>query len=166
MTRLKLFFAFVFASFVALTIQAGDNVFTATPVTMAPGQTATINISLANTDEVNGIQFDIVLPEGIALVKDNNDRPIFTTTERTPEFSRMCKEIEKGRSRLMLFSYRAELVRGTDGVVLSMPVTCDGSIQPGNYTVRFIDVCLSLSGKSKEKVACEPGDFEAVVTVK
>ena len=163
---MKLIWTILLVVAVSTVSRAGDNVFSTIGVTSAPGQEAVINISLDNSDEVNGLQFDIVLPEGIALVKDNNDRPIFTTTERTPEFSRMCKEIEKGRSRLMLFSYRAELVRGTDGVVLSMPVTCDGSIQPGNYTVRFIGVCLSLSGKSKEKVACEPGDFEAVVTVK
>ena len=166
MTRLKLYFAFFFASFVALTIQAGDNVFSATPVTMAPGQSAIINISLANTDEVNGIQFDIVLPEGIALVKDNNGRPKFSTTERTPEFNVMCKDMEKGRSRLMSFSFRAELVRGNDGVVFSVPVTCDSSVKPGDYTVRFTGVCLSLSGKSKDKVSCEPDDFETVVTVK
>lgn len=166
MTRLRLFFAFVFASFVTLTIQAGDNVLSATAATMAPGQTATISINLVNTDEVNGIQFDIVLPEGIDLVKDNNGRPKFTTTERTSEFTVMCKDMEKGRSRLMSFSFRAELVRGTEGVVFSVPVTCDSSIQPGNYTVRFTDACLSLSGRSKKKVSCEPEDFETVVTVK
>ena len=166
MTRSRLLFAILFASLVSVSSWAGDNVFSANAVTFAPGQSAPINVELTNTDEVNGVQFNLQLPEGFSFVKDEEGKPTFTLGERISDFRVICKEMEKGRFRIMAFSFHATPVAGNQGVILSMTVTCDSTMPTGDYTVRFQDVHLSLTGKDNAKPSYDPADFETVITVK
>ena len=146
--------------------RAGDNLMSAVNVTAAPGQEAVIGIILDNADVVNGLQFDIVLPEGIQLVVDDKGSPLIVPTERTKGFSVICKNLEPGRYRMMSLSFQGSKVSGNSGMVLSVTLKCDASMKQGVSTVRFENVHLSYSNTELNKDLSNLPSFEAQVTLK
>ena len=129
MEKLKLIWTILFVAAFTTASYAGDNVFSAASATAAPGQEAVIDIMLNNADEVNGLQFDIVLPEGIQLVMDEKNNPLIAPSERAKGFSVICKAVEPGRYRLMSLSFQGSKVKGHVGVVLSITDKCDAAVK-------------------------------------
>ncbi|MBR6980183.1 MAG: hypothetical protein IKH88_10160 [Prevotella sp.] len=165
MEKMKLIWTILLVVAVSTVSRAGDNVFSTIGVTAAPGQEAVINISLDNSDEVNGLQFDIVLPEGIQLATDDHGSSLVVPTERTKGFSVMCKKVEPNRYRLMSLSFQGAKVKGNAGPVFSVTVKCDAAMKKGDCTIRFEEVHLSFVNTELNKTDSNLPSFEAKVTV-
>ena len=127
---------------------------------------AVIGISLDNANEVNGLQFDILLPEGIQLVMDGQGSPLITPTDRTEGFSVICKKLESNRYRLMSLSFQGAKVNGNAGLVLSMSVKCDAAMEKGDHKIRFEEVHVSYANTELNKTDSNLPTFETTVTVK
>lgn len=166
MEKLKLIWTILFVAAFTTVSYAGDNVFSAASATAAPGQEAVIDIMLNNADEVNGLQFDIVLPEGIQLVMDEKNNPLIAPSERAKGFSVICKAVEPGRYRLMSLSFQGSKVKGNEGVVLSITVKCDAAVKKGDNLVRFDEAHLSFANTELNKTDSILPSFETKVTVK
>ena len=154
---------FVFAS--NMVANASDNVLSASTTTMSAGSQSTIDVMLTNADEVNGLQFDIVLPEGITFAKDEKGNLKISVTERLKGYSVMCREVEKGRYRLMSMSFSASSVQDNEGAVLSIAIDCAPEVKKGAYVILFTDVHLSLAKKSNTASNDILNQFEATVKV-
>ena len=154
---------FVFAS--NMLVNASDNVLSASTTTMAAGSQSTIDVMLTNADEVNGLQFDIVLPEGITFVQNEKGNLKIEASERMKGYSVMCREVEKGRFRLMSMSFSASSVQDNEGTVLSFAIECAPDVKKGAYVIQFIDVHLSLAKKLNTANNDILNQFEAIVKV-
>lgn len=166
MEKLKLIWTILFVVAFSTVAHAGDSMFSASSATCAPGQEAVIGISLDNANEVNGLQFDILLPEGIQLVMDGQGSPLITPTDRTEGFSVICKKLESNRYRLMSLSFQGAKVNGNAGLVLSMSVKCDAAMEKGDHKILFEEVHVSYANTELNKTDSNLPTFETTVTVK
>ena len=166
MEKLKLIWTILFVVAFSTVAHADDSVFSASSATCAPGQEAVIGISLDNDNEVNGLQFDILLPEGIQLVMDGQGSPLITPTDRTEGFSVICKKLESNRYRLMSLSFQGAKVNGNAGLVLSMSVKCDAAMEKGDHKIHFEEVHVSYANTELNKTDSNLPTFETTVTVK
>lgn len=166
MEKLKLIWTILFVVAFSTVSRAGDNVMSAVNATAAPGQNAVITILLDNTNEVNGLQFDIVLPEGIQLPMDENGKPLIAPTERTEGFTVICKKLEPGRYRMMSLSFQGSRVKDNQGAVLSVTVNCDAALKKDAYIVRFEEVHVSFADKEVPRSDSNLPSFEAQVIMK
>ena len=166
MEKLKLIWTILFVVAFSTASRAGDNVFSASNATAAAGQEAVIDIMLDNVNEVNGLQFDIVLPEGIQLATNDQGSPLVVPTERTEGFSVICKKLEPNRYRMMSLSFAGAKVSGNAGLVLTVTVKCDAALKKGDRTILFDEVHLSFVDTALNKTDSKLPSFEAKVTVK
>lgn len=165
MKEIRLLWTILLVVAVSMVSRAGDNVLSAVDATVIPGQGTSIGILLNNSDVVNGLQFDIVLPEGFKLVNDEKGSPIFSGTERANGFSIVCKEVVPGKYRVMALSFSGARVKGNEGMVLSFSIDCDPSMKKGVHIIRFEEIHLSLVEKPVSEPDLGYPSFEAKVTV-
>ena len=98
--------------------------------TINPGKTSTLNIALSNPDaQYTAIQADLYLPDGIDLVKENDDYKY--SLSRVAESHSLSIGKKTGFYRLILSSSKSEVLSGTSGKVISLTVKADASLTEG-----------------------------------
>lgn len=93
---------------------------------IAPGDTKTISLSLNNSVALTALQGTIVLPEGLAIVP-NDDDELFTLADRTASHMLDGKAVEGGYM-FQLFSMKNKDFKGNEGVILTFDVVADESL--------------------------------------
>ncbi len=113
---------------------AGDRLMVAT-ITLDTDREATLTIEFDfTTDNLTGYQFDLVLPNGIATKKDNDDAPLFELGEGvyykshtvTASHLSLC-------DRFVCLSTSSQIFKKMIGVLLTIPISADTSIGNGIY---------------------------------
>lgn len=152
----KRYFFFLFAM-LPFTLMAITGVFQKTdvseisvsPITIHRGDTANIVISLSNPDETyNGFQMDLYLPEGISLCYEKNSGYFFELSNRLKKDrpSVVIKEQEKGRYRILVFSFNQVAIRGDSGPILTLPVVAKAKMKKGKYHGSLTDIIFNKEG--------------------
>ncbi len=99
----------------------------------------TLTISMKNEAPIRGFQFDIYLPEGISVVKNNGGRiKAMLCAERLPEYDQhdlTSLEQEGGAIRFLCSSRYDETFTGNDGGLLTLQVNISKDLEPGEYPV-------------------------------
>ncbi len=119
-----------------ITVFAGT--LTADDITMKPGDTKSLSVSLTNsTSGCYGVQFDMSLPDGFSLEKGSNGN-IF---EVMSDIS--CSTIDKGNGlyRFILYSSSLQELRG--GSLMSVNLKASNSLSLGNHSITLNNVVLS-----------------------
>lgn len=83
-------------------------------------------ISVENTDEITGIQFDITLPQGVTA--DNKGR----LTNRGENHSITINRLGSGAYRVIIYSSSNSRLQGQSGVVAYLPVLIPASFEEGS----------------------------------
>ena len=113
--------------------------------TINPEKTSTLNIALSNPDaQYTAIQADLYLPDGIDLVKENDDYKY--SLSRVAESHSLSIGKKTGFYRLILSSSKSEVLSGTSGKVISLTVKADASLTEGakEGSLKSIKVMLSI----------------------
>ena len=110
--------------------------------TINPGGTATLNLLLSNPDaEYTAIQADLYLPDGIDLVKENDDYKY--SLSRVAESHSLSIGKKTGFYRLILSSSKSEVLSGTSGKVISLTVKADANLSEGAKDGSLKDIKLA-----------------------
>ena len=135
-----------------ITAEAGD---------LSIGVTSTLTISLTNegSEIYNGFQFDLYLPDGITLAKDNNNSFIYQFTDRytSSGMSSSFRDLGKGWYRVICYSIKNVCITGNEGALMTLTLQAPEDLTPGERNGALSDVLLSrLDGKG---IDCEGSEF-------
>lgn len=136
------------------------------------GQQLTLSVKMKNTVGIQTVQFDLCLPEGVTVAKDEDGFDLIelsterTTAKKMDSFS--SSQVSGGSYRVLINSNRGYTFDGEDGEIALVTVTIDPEMQEGDYPIYLRDIVLvntSSEGYETEYVkstltvsAYTPGD--------
>lgn len=124
-----------------------DNTVYLEPVQGVAGGQVTLSVKMKNTVEVQGFQFDLVLPEGVTVATDEDGLPMAqlstarTTKQKTDYFN--CSFREDRSLRVLCGSLNGFTFNGNDGEVALVKVNIAEDLEEGDYPVILREVSLS-----------------------
>ena len=134
------------------------------------GAKQTLSVSLANTDEITGFQFDIKLPSGITVNTTLNDDdetvPDISLTERKKSKHQLsCAQQADGSYRVVVLSMSNQTFRDNDGPIVNISVTAASTLTSGSYTVdlKNIHIVPMVDGVQGDRI--DQPDYTGYVSV-
>ncbi len=119
-------------------------------------------IELKNENEITGVQFKLVLPEGISVALNNKQKLMVNKTERSSEHT-IGRSIETdGIYTILLHSTELDVFAGTEGSIVDITLDIDKDLAIGEYTVTLSDIVLS----TPDAVKIKPNDITGKINVK
>ena len=111
-------------------------------VTMKPGETSALNISLSSSiSGIYGIQFEVNLPEGFSLEKGSNDKIYEMLANQVDDIT--CNDRDLGNGTYRFFIYSSTLQELKGGSLMSLNLKADADKTLGNYSVSISNVAMS-----------------------
>lgn len=118
------------------------------PFAIAPGEEKEVSLQMFNTAEISAYQTDVVLPEGIEIVKDEDDFYLVEVSTRTTYKKHNTMEAEDqtdGSIRLMCASSKNAVFDGNEGEVAVITVKASSTLEPGVYNITLKNTILSTA---------------------
>ena len=118
-------------------------------------------------ENISGFQFDILLPQGVTIDKNSRGTAYAITfdaiSDRTSAeyHSIVSADQPDGSIRILCSSNSAELILGSDGTVLNIPLTIAEGIESGDYPIFFRNIVLS----TVDAVRLTSEDITMVMTI-
>ncbi len=129
--------------------------------TVLVGQDAVLPIEMKNEGEVCAIQFDLYLPDGVDVTKNDRDKYIFELTDRASDHSISSNLQADGAIRVMIVSFTNDIFSGNSGTVVNVPLTISADAVAGEYSVKIANINMT----SPAAVATKPADVTAKFTI-
>lgn len=137
-----------------------DNYLSIDAVNIKPGETKTISVGMTNTENIQGLQCNIELPEGLSFTtKANGKIDIANNADRGDGFTLSGNLQEDGSLTVAAVNFDGDTYYGNSGTIFTFKITADESMPVGEYEIKVRDIVLS-SG-----VAIKPSDTTGKVTV-
>ena len=114
------------------------------------GETFTLPVSLTNLDVFVGFQMDIVLPEGIAPVVNNNGKIAIKKTDRLEDSHSFSYNYIAASNtvKMVCTSLQAEDINGYEGELFSIDLRAADDMQTGDYDVALAGVKFTTSSSA------------------
>ena len=131
-----------------------DDVITIEDMTMSSGDKGEIVINLENkTSDFAAYQIDITLPVGVSIVKDKKGVYMVTSTERYDESGQLGINLIEGNTyRVVLYNVANNVISGTSGALLKIPVTIAEKLVDGEYEVNYSNIIFTEVGGNQLKL--------------
>ena len=128
-------------------VTAIDNTVYIEPTTATIGSTALLSVKMKNTVEVEGLQFTLVLPEGVSVVTEPDTAVCISSarTDSTSVYGLLKAVHDDGSLTVLAASHERKPFTGNDGEVLTITVRVAKGTVPGTYPVYLRDIALSDS---------------------
>lgn len=141
-----------------------DNGFAIDDFTIAANGEATIQIKMNNDVTFSGFQFDLELPEGVSIKRNDQNKLIMAATNRlkvddgfgeyTPTHTVECSLQPSGAYRVMVYSGSSASIQGTSGTaVLRTQLVASDQVATGNFTPKFTNIVMSQADETQYKPA-------------
>lgn len=145
----------------------GSNIITAEILALHAGETGILNINMTNEDDICSFQFNIKLPDGISIVKENNEEgenveSIKLTERKQSTHNLSFKETKDSGYFLIAYSLSNSTFRNNDGAIVSMKVKSDTNMADGKYGIVISNVLMVTPVEKK----FEQEDHSCVLTIK
>ncbi len=125
-----------------------DTVYTSS-MTVNAGETFSLPVGLINANTFVGFQMDIVLPQGITPVFDEEESIEPTKTKRLGSHTFSCNYIEESSTvKLVCTSMRSENIKGSSGDLFTIDLQAAEDIDAGNYDIILANVRFSTSSSA------------------
>ena len=134
------------------------------------GAKQTLSVSLANTDEITGFQFDIKLPSGITVNTTLNDDdetvPDISLSERKKSKHQLsCAMQTDGSYRIVVLSMSNQTFRDNDGAIVNLSVTASSTMTSGSYAVEMTNIHIVPMADGVQGDRIDQPDYTAYVDV-
>ena len=123
-----------------------------TEATMAQsGAEATLTIHLKNAQAATAYSFDLQLPEGISIVKDNNGDYQYTLSNRHNGHAETLNyQAGTGIYSFAVLSLQTKQISGNEGAIWTLKLKVADNLSNGDYAVKILNAKYSLtSGSAK-----------------
>lgn len=146
-------------------ISAMDNVIYIGNVTGSAGGQLTLSVKMKNTAVIQGFGFDLYLPDGVTVAKDEDGFNLVTlSTERTTEKKTNYFDsniMADGALRVLASSTGGYTIDGTDGEVVQVTLALDRDMEEGEYPI--VLKAISLAGN--DAVGYEMAMVKSTLTI-
>lgn len=141
---MKKLIVYIMCLFACAFAHADDTVYI-TNLTAGAGNEVTLSIRLRNAQPTCGIQFDIVLPEGVSAVTDANGQCTASLASRTTaqKHTLMCAPQKDGTVRVLCYSLTNAAFSLTDGEVLNLKLKVASTVSSGVRSITLRNIILS-----------------------
>lgn len=115
------------------------------------GYTADLAISMSNKNTFTAYQFDLELPAGITIAKDDNNNYVTTKGNRYTDDSQQISVESLGNNtfRIISVSLKNGVINGSEGVLLSVSLKVDPKMSEGKYDASIKNIILTTSDETK-----------------
>lgn len=124
-----------------------DNVIYLNKVEVPAGNQLVLSFKMKNSAPIRGFQFDLQLPDGVTVAKNNKGRIIASLSSgRLPEDDEhtLTSTVEAGGAvRFLCGSLYDETFMGTDGEILTVTVNVSDDMAEGDYPVILRNIKLT-----------------------
>ena len=141
--------------------QSGNSLITAQANQLVAGGSASLVFSLSNEgdNQYNGFQFDLFLPGGITLVKDEANNFVCQFSDRYNDtgMSSSVRDLGNGRYRVICYSLNNVCITGHEGPLFTLTMKAPDEWVKGDMVGKLTEVVLSkVEGIADD---CEVSDF-------
>ena len=142
--------------------QALNNTLAITNAEVCKGRQITLPVNMNNTESITAIQFDLTLPAGVSIAKNNQGKYIVEKTERCAEHTlSVSKPGEANVYKVLLYILPVENITGNEGSVVNVTLDTSGEMTEGEYEVLISNINLTTSDEKK----ITPADVTCKLTV-
>ena len=117
------------------------------------GQQTTLPIYMKNENTIAGIQFDLVLPDGVTIATDDEGELVGKMASRGSKLSLMGNRLDDGTYRFIALSFAGKTVSGNEGKLIDLTLNVASGVAYGDYTVELKDVRLTEEDNPQTVVA-------------
>ena len=120
-------------------------------ITLSAGEEKQITINLTNTENnYVAFQFDLVLPAGVTVAKDNKGRFVASITEeRNIDHILTVGDVGSNTFRFLSYSGTNSEFWGKEGALLNVTLKADESLGYGEFTAKIVNPKFTLSSGTK-----------------
>ena len=120
-----------------------DNAIYIEPSTTCIGGSAQIEICLKNAETATAYVFDLVLPEGVKVAKDDKGKFIDELSDRHNDHTRTFNEKGNNTYSLSTLSGSSEELTGNDGVIRLLTLNVASDVAEGVYVIEIKNASYS-----------------------
>lgn len=123
-----------------------ENFLSMEDLSVRAGSKVELSVTMNNEMDITSLQFDLVLPEGITVVQDEDGYELINlNTERTTVHKHTTEGEAQtdGSIRVICYSNSNAVFSGTEGEVMTITLNVSDEMQEGNYTIRMKDLVLT-----------------------
>lgn len=137
--------------------------FSASSVKVMTGKQQEVNIALDNESEIIMIEFELQLPSGITIAKDEDDEFLTELVSTRVAKSHTLEVADKGdgKYKFLLYSSSNTPIKGNNGDLITFTINCDKNVAEGTYQAKATSILLA----DKNEKAIYPSDFTIDITV-
>ena len=134
------------------------------PFAIASGEEKEVEVVLNNPDDdFTGLQFDLVLPDGIELVSDDIGYFVDLGSRTTSRKHTIEAALQgDGSIRVMAYSSRNSNFTGSEGDVVKLTLKADNNLKAGVYNIQLKNIVLSQAN-GNDINQMEPADYEGSI---
>ena len=117
------------------------------------GYSSNLAINLSNENSFTAYQFDLQLPEGITLTKDESGKYIVSKSDRYSDNSQQVKieDIGDNTYRFVSVSLQNGVINGNDGTILMASIKASEDIAEGTPDASIKNIILTMTDETKMK---------------
>lgn len=137
--------------------------FSASSVKVMTGKQQEVNIALDNESEIIMVEFELQLPNGITIAKDEDDEFLTELVGSRVTKSHILEVADKGNGKykFLLYSSSNTPIKGNSGDLIKFTINCDKNVAEGTYQAKANNILLA----DKNEKAIYPSDFTIDITV-
>lgn len=122
--------------------------------TINANETQTLTVNLENPDmTVTLVQFDLELPEGLSIPKDEDDEYLIDMTSRASKKHTLDYNDKNGR--VLLSSSSNKTLSGQSGAIITIELTAAATFETGTITLKNIEI-VSPDNTAENPVFSKP----------
>ena len=108
-----------------------------------PSGTFVLPVQLRNVSSITGLQFELQLPEGVAVAEDNVGKLMVSLSERATDHSISASKLSNGNYQFVVFSGTSSALVGNEGAIAYITLNVDESMVVGEYAIGIKEVELT-----------------------
>ena len=134
------------------------------PFAISSGEEKEVEVLLNNPDDdFTGLQFDLVLPDGIELVSDDIGYFVDLGSRTNSRKHTIEAALQgDGSIRVMAYSSRNSNFTGSEGDVVKLTLKADNNLKAGVYNIQLKNIVLSQAN-GNDINQMEPADYEGSI---
>ena len=129
------------------------------------GKNGSMNLCLSNENELIAFEFDMQLPDGITIAKDEDNDPMATLSSRASKHLLAVSDKGNGLYHFLCYSAENKSFSGNEGVLLRIELLCNENISVGTYQATVKNIIFSDVDKNKITLADYTFDLEVIDAV-
>ena len=151
----------VIGTFTAIPEPSSDNALAISNAETYAGKQIVLPIDMNNVASIKAFQFDLYLPEGITIAKDEDEEDMIELTTRAAKSHTIAySNRPDGAIRMVCTSMSGATFKGNEGTIVNVTLDVAPSMTDGDYDIEIKNIELS------DGTPYNPADIKATLTVK